>query len=416
MQIESEKMSLLKNKYISIYRDEELEAFYDIDLKFRRKVIFAHMMIHLFPLLLVVLYYWQYSDYQFSKITIGLGVIFYFGVIAETVSYLFPSSRQFYKDNIIWIFIPVFIIAAVGGGFLGYELMTLNYELERDAFIGIGSIAASIFFITIVFVWAHVGLSLIFSASRAIYKRKAVMEADMRFASEVQNRILKDITIEQDEIRAYGCSLPANELGGDFFELALLENQLFASIGDISGHSFGAGLLMSMSKSALQTHLQYNKDPAKIMDALNTMMMSQTDRAMYATMTMLKVDLQNHKAFLCNAGHLPIMQIKKGTNEIIYRHRKGIGLGISEAADFSNMEFPIDKEDLLVLYSGGLIETRDDKMQIRDSDFFEEIILESLIESSHSPKDLALELIDRVQENDYSKEMEDDCTIIVIRV
>lgn len=306
-------MSLLNNKYISIYRDEELEAFYDIDIKYRRKIIIAHMMIHLFPLLLVVLYFWQYSDYQYAKIMIGIGGIFYIGVIAETTSYLFPSSRQFYKKNIIWINIPAFLISAVVGGFLGYELMTMNFELDRDLFIGFGSVAGSIFFNTSVFIWAYVGLSQIFSASRAIYKRKAAMEADMRFASEVQNRILKEISVEQNETGAYGCSLPANELGGDFFELAFLDDQLFASIGDISGHSFGAGLLMTMTKSALQTHLQYNRDPAKIMDALNTMMMSQTDRAMYATMTMLKVDLQTQKATLTNAGHLPIIQIKNNS-------------------------------------------------------------------------------------------------------
>ena len=56
-------MSFFNKKYISVYRDEELEAFYDIDVKYRRKIIIAHMMIHLFPLLLVVLYFWQYSDY-----------------------------------------------------------------------------------------------------------------------------------------------------------------------------------------------------------------------------------------------------------------------------------------------------------------------------------------------------------------
>ena len=409
-------MSFFNNKYISVYRDEELEAFYDIDVKYRRKIIIAHMMIHLFPLLLVVLYFWQYSDYQYAKIAIGIGVIYYIGVIAETVSYLFPSSRQFYKKNILWISIPFFILSAIGGGFLGYELMTMSYELETDTDIGFGTIAASIFIITSVFIWAYVGLSQIFSASRAIYKRKAAMEADMRFASEVQNRILKEISVESAETGAYGCSLPANELGGDFFELALHDDQLFASIGDISGHSFGAGLLMTMTKSALQTHLQYNRDPAKIMDALNTMMMSQTDRAMYATMTMLKVDMQTQKVTLCNAGHLPIIQIKENSQEIIYRHKKGIGLGISGDADYSNLEFSVEKGDLLILYSDGLIETRNEEMQIRESDFFEKIIMENLNGADLSSKDLALKLLDHVKKSDYSKEMEDDCTIIVIRV
>ncbi len=409
-------MSLLNNKYISLYRDIELEAFYDIDLKHRRKIIFAHMMIHLFPLLLVSVYFWQYTDLQFAKIAIGIGVICYFAVIAETVSYLFPSSRQFYKKNMAWIYIPLVLICGVGGYFVGYELMDMNIELDRGLLSGLSNIAAAVFFISISFIWAHVGLSQIFSASRAIYKRKAAMEADIRFATEVQNRILKDIAVEQNSTRAYACSLPANELGGDYFELVIHDNQLFASIGDISGHSFGAGLLMAMTKSALQTHLEYNKNPSRIMAALNSMMLEQTDRAVYATMTMLKVDLAEQKATLCNAGHLPVIQIQEKDGEMIYRHRKGIGLGITRNAEYSNLEFTVNKGDLLLLYSDGLIETRDDELQIRDSGFFEKIVQDSISNGNQSPKEITSQVLTRVNESDHSKEMEDDSTIIVIKV
>jgi serine/threonine protein phosphatase PrpC len=409
-------MSLFKNKYLSIYRDIELEAFYDIGLKERKKIIIAHMMIHLFPLLLVGGYFWQYADFQFAKIAIGTGVVFYIAVIAETITYLFPSSRRFYKENIYWFFIPFTIICGISGYFVGRELMTMNIELNRDLLQGVSNISAAVFFITAAFVWAHIGLSHIFKASRAIFKRKAAIEADMRFATEVQNRILKDITVEQNGTRAYACSLPANELGGDYFELAIHDDQLFASVGDISGHSFGAGLLMSMTKSALQTHLEYNKDPSRIFSALNSMMMKQTDRAMYATMTMLKLNLSEQEAVLCNAGHLPVIQIQNRDGELIHRHRKGIGLGISGSAEYSNMEFPVNKDDLLILYSDGLVETRDEKMQIRDSGYFENIVKNVISSGNRSPEDIASEIMARVKESDHSKEMEDDSSIIVINV
>lgn len=404
------------SKFFSIYRDIELEAFYDISLKDRRKIIIAHLMIHLFPLLLVGIYFWQYADFQYAKIAFGLGFLFYMALIAETVTYLFPSSRLIYKNNIYWFIIPFIIISGIGGFYVGKELMAINIELNRDFFQGMEQIVITVFFISAAFIWSHIGLSQISQASRAIYKRKSAMEAELRFATEVQNRILKDVSVELNGTRAYACSQPANELGGDYFELANYDDQLFASIGDISGHSFGAGLLMTMSKSALQTHLVYNTDPSQIMASLNKMMLNQTDRSMYATMTLLKLVPVEHKALISNAGHLPVIHVQKSNGELIHRHNKGVGLGISGVVEYSNMEFNVDKGDLLILYSDGLIEIRDEKMQIRDSEFFESIVNESVQNKNFSPEEIATEILDKVKKLDHSSEMEDDSTIIVIKI
>jgi hypothetical protein len=409
-------MSLLNNNYISIYRDIELEAFYDVDLKYRRKIIIAHMMIHIFPVIIVWLYYWQYSEFQYAKIALGVGMFFYFAVIGETTSYLFPKSRQFYKKNMAWFIIPFILASGVGGFYIGYELMAINFELDRDFLTGTKNIAAVVFFTFFAFFWAYAGLSQIFHASRALFKRKAAMEADMRFAAEVQERILRDIHVEQNGTRAYACSSPANELGGDYFELSVNDGRLFASVGDISGHSFGAGLLMTMTKSALQTHLEYTKDPARIASALNSMLLKQSDRSMYATMTMLSLDLSCKKALLCNAGHLPVFHISRGSSEIVHRYKKGIGLGITSMATYSGEEFSVEEGDLLILYSDGLIETRDENMKIRDAGFFEDLIRENIDAGYDSPADLTAQILNRVKECDHATEMEDDSSLIVIEV
>ena len=260
------------------------------------------------------------------------------------------------------------------------------------------------------------GLSQILYASKSLYTKKAKAEADIQFATEIQKRILQEVLIEHQNIRAYASSFPANELGGDFFELSLHDNELFASIGDISGHSFGAGLLMTLTKSALQTHLDYNRDPKKIMGALNNTLNRQTERSMYATMTLLKLNITDRKATLCNAGHLPILHIPKETNEIIHRYEKGLGLGITETAHFKNLEFDLEKGDRLILYSDGLVETRDENLKIRDTAFFEELVYNTLKSESYLPEELSSELLKKVRESDYSSQMEDDCSLIVIEV
>ena len=408
-------MSLLNNKYITLYRDIELEAFYDVESKYRIRIIIAHAMIHLLPVLLITLIYWFYPEKTYTIWLLGCSIFFYLFTIIETTSYLFPSSRERYKKIFVWVIMPVVLIL---GAYVGYKVGGQIFEestevgenlLQNFAWIIIGVIG------TIgLFVWAHIGLAQILKASRVLYTRAAEVEADVRFATEVQNRILKEVSISHNSVRAYANSIAANELGGDYFELSRHDDTLFASIGDVSGHSFGAGLLMTMTKSALQTHLEYNHDPAQIMKALNRLFLKQSDRAMYATMVLIKLNLSTHKVELCNAGHVPVLHYIAASGKLETRHKKGIGLGLTDKAEYTNLEFSLQKGDLLFLYSDGLIETRNQDREIRDADFFEKIIYQTLKQPTEDPKILTQKIIREVEESDYSEKFEDDATLIVV--
>jgi len=409
-------MSIFDNEIFTIYRDADLEAFYDVDLKNRRKIILAHAIIYFFPVLMAILFTRLFSLDDFAVWLIVFALMLYAIVIVETTSYLFPKSREFYKKYFLWIVIPIGILIGMGGYSVGQELFSyvqdddvdLRTTLRQIIFGGLGVFA--LFFLS------QFGMSQILYASRSLYTRKAEVEADIRFATEIQERILKDVSIDHAVVRAYACSYPANDLGGDFFELSMQDDHLFASIGDISGHSFGAGLLMTLSKSALQTHLGYTHDPAEVLSALNSMLNQQSGREMFATMVLLRLDILKRRVTLSNAGHLPVMHIPAGSGKIIPRHVKGVGLGIIETARYSNLEFDVQPGDLLVLYSDGLVETRDEKMQVREDRFFEDIITGILETGTGSPRELAIELLKKVRESDHSREMEDDSSLIVIEV
>ncbi|MDG5767112.1 PP2C family protein-serine/threonine phosphatase [Balneolales bacterium ANBcel1] len=409
-------MSLLNNKFISIYRDADLEAFYDADPKYRIKIIAAHLMIHLLPVIIVVLGYLLFPDLQSMWIVLAFCAFLYVATIVETTSYLFPQSRRIYKKFLPWFIIPLFVVGGGAGYYFGVNLFESTRDMDSEPILYFGYFLVGIGWTIGVFIWAHIGLSLILGASRYLYTRKAEVEADVRFATEVQKRILDDVALSEGDCRGYACSIPANELGGDFFELSRRANEVFATVGDVSGHSFGAGLLMTMTKSALQVHFEYNNDPARIMSALNRMFLKQSDRSMYATMVMLKIDHNRQKALLCNAGHLPVLHVNGRTGEVIHRYRKGMGLGIHESAEYSNMEFPYEQGDRFILYSDGLTETRDERMEVRDPEAFEQIVRECASAASGTPKQLAEAIITKVKNDNHSGQWEDDATLIVIEV
>lgn len=406
-------MSLFNNKYIqfSLYRDADLEAFYEIDPKYRRSIIFSHMMIHFLPVLLIMVYFWGVVGDAFIWQVLLVTLLFYALIILETTAYMFPSSRKVYKRYFPWFLIPLAIIGGYGGYTTGFEIMRMESGISRP-----GAYSAGIFGGFGIFVWTYLGMSLILKASRAIYSKKAEIEADVRFATEVQNRILEDVSIEYNSSKAYATSVPANELGGDFFELSRHDNTLYACIGDVSGHSFGAGLLMTMTKSALQTHLEYNHNPSEIVKALNGMFLKQSDRAMYATMSLLKLDLSSKQAEVCNAGHLPLYHYVAEEKKLVTRYKKGLGLGLINQAEFENLRFTVEKGDLLFLYSDGLIEIRDEQSSIRDIKFFEQLVHRLMQQPFDGPEELSKMIFKEVQNADHSDKFEDDATLTIIEV
>ena len=419
-------MSLFDNEVFTIYRDADLEAFYDVDLKNRRKIILAHAIIYFFPVLMAILFTRLFSLDDFAVWLIVFALMLYAIVIVETTSYLFPKSREFYKKYFLWIVIPIGFLIGLGGYSVGQELFSYVQDDEVDLRTTFRQIILGGLGVFALFFLSQFGMSQILYASRSLYTRKAEVEADIRFATEVQERILMDVSIDRDDVRAYACSYPANDLGGDYFELSLRDDHLFASIGDISGHSFGAGLLMTMSKSALQTHLGYTHDPAKVLSALNNMLNRQSGREMFATMVLLRLDIPKRRVTLSNAGHLPVLHIPAGSSEVIRRHVKGVGLGIITSARYSNLEFDVQPGDLLVIYSDGLAETRDENMQVRDMDFFVDTVAgtitsgaitsDTITSGTRSPRDLAITLMDKIRGSDHAREMEDDSTLIIIEI
>jgi serine phosphatase RsbU (regulator of sigma subunit) len=104
------------------------------------------------------------------------------------------------------------------------------------------------------------------------------------------------------------------------------------------------------------------------------------------------------------------------TGELKTRRNKGLGLGMIEKAEYSNLQFSVDKNDLLFLYSDGLIETRDENSKVRDAGFFEQTIKQKLADSITDPSKIASVILKETEESDYSDRFEDDATLMVIKV
>ena len=103
-----------------------------------------------------------------------------------------------------------------------------------------------------------------------------------------------------------GVSVPAREVGGDFFNYFMLrDGRIALLVGDVSGKGVGAALLMANLQAALRTRLALGQDLASLAQELDVDIDRTTPGPVYATLFVGILDPATHRLRCVNAGHNP---------------------------------------------------------------------------------------------------------------
>ena len=103
-----------------------------------------------------------------------------------------------------------------------------------------------------------------------------------------------------------GVSVPAREVGGDFFNYFALDSGLVALlVGDVSGKGVGAALLMANIQASLRTRFALGQELSAIAEAIDRDIEANSPGPVYATLFMAIFDPVTRKLRYVNAGHNP---------------------------------------------------------------------------------------------------------------
>lgn len=187
------------------------------------------------------------------------------------------------------------------------------------------------------------------------------MKKELNYAREIQLSMLPENDAVIGQIKISGISIPASEVGGDYFDyFKISENETGLFICDVSGHGVASGLLLSGLRSGMHVLLEDNSNPKLIMEKLNRMIRKTQNRKMFVTSVFAIIDTEKNKCRLFNAGHLPPYKISGESREIFKIKKHGIALGAMDAVDNSaeDNEVVIDfkKDDKLIFYTDGVNE------------------------------------------------------------
>jgi CheY-like chemotaxis protein len=148
------------------------------------------------------------------------------------------------------------------------------------------------------------------------------------------------------------------EIGGDFYEVAKLDDQLIVAVGDVGGHSLHAATVMGELRHATRAYIAEGHGPAAVLDRLNRFI-ARLIPGEIATMCLLSIDVSTGRTRLGNAGHPPPLVHGRDGVRLITDRSPLLGIVVRPATE---VEFVLEPDDTVVLYTDGLIETRSETL------------------------------------------------------
>ncbi|MBQ1072516.1 SpoIIE family protein phosphatase [Micromonospora sp. C31] len=145
------------------------------------------------------------------------------------------------------------------------------------------------------------------------------------------------------------------EVGGDFYELVMLDGHLLLAIGDVAGHSLHAATVMAELRHAVRAYAVEGHQPGEILHRVNELMRTLLPDEL-ATICVLLLHPPSGRVRLASAGHLPPLLSLDGKVEFVQQSAPLLGVRAQRPPD---LEFVLPAGATLVFYTDGLIERRD---------------------------------------------------------
>ncbi len=164
---------------------------------------------------------------------------------------------------------------------------------------------------------------------------------------------------DRDEFDIYAVMDPAKEIGGDFFDFFLVdEDHLCMIMADVSGKGIPAALFMMASKIILQSCAMLGQSPGEILTKTNEAICSNNQEEMFVTVWLGILEISTGKITAANAGHeYPVL--KQNGRFRLFKDRHGFVVGGMEGMKYREYEIRMEPGDKLFLYTDGVPEAAD---------------------------------------------------------
>lgn len=189
------------------------------------------------------------------------------------------------------------------------------------------------------------------------------MARELSLAGEVQATFLPTLIPEVPGWQFAVSLVPASETSGDFFDIFTLpDGRIGLLVADVVNKGVCAALFMALSYALFRTHAtQYPDAPEQVFTAVNNHILHDTNAQQFVTVFYGILDPRTGRLVYSNAGHCPPLCIAPNNGRAAtWLTNTGVPLGLFDDLTWARQEVQLSPQDLLVLYTDGVIEAEDD--------------------------------------------------------
>ncbi|MFT5617513.1 MAG: sigma-B regulation protein RsbU (phosphoserine phosphatase) [Arenicella sp.] len=244
-------------------------------------------------------------------------------------------------------------------------------------------------------------------------------QSGMMIAKGVQERLFPKNLEKIKDLEIFASTESAEAVGGDYYDIHEVSSGKYAVfISDVAGKGIVAAFTMAQMKGIFKSLVQTAFTPHEFMKHANMALSGVLEKNVFITASYFLIDTNESKIYFSRAGHCPTLYYDDKKKEVEYFNNQGLGLGIITNEKFERFievtDFYYNPNDLLVLYTDGIVEAKNEET---GEEYGYERLQQFISDNKETPlADISSKLLKDVRETIQSEKLQDDYTLILVRM
>lgn len=190
---------------------------------------------------------------------------------------------------------------------------------------------------------------------------KERLEHELTLAREIQESLIPEKEIRAGSFLIEGTQEPASEVGGDFYDYALLPGgRIGMAVADVAGKGLAGCMVMSMLSVLLHALKDSYTSPSELLAALDENLIDVLRSDTFITMFYGILDPGTGELVYASAGHCPTLIYHHSTGKVDSKRTTGIPVGAIRGGairkTLKDYRVKLEPGDMLIQYTDGINE------------------------------------------------------------
>jgi sigma-B regulation protein RsbU (phosphoserine phosphatase) len=258
-----------------------------------------------------------------------------------------------------------------------------------------------------------------------LYQERAERERlqhELEIAQRVQQAVFPAEIPQIPGLAIAAFCRPHRETSGDFYDLLPLgDGQVGIVVGDVSGKSIPAAMVMVAAQSIIRAEAYNYDSPAHVLDKSNTVLAHRIISGMFAAVSYARLDVSRRELVWANAGQVYPFLLRRVPpvdlqNYPRYLETVGLSLplGMSETTDYQRHHLALSPGDMILFYTDGIVEAMNIERRIYGFERLE--ALTRTLPPDLSPQALIEAVLVDVTAFVGAAEQHDDMTMVAVKL